>query len=179
MRLLVLYVVAATRKLGGAARRMEHANNGTVCTPRRRFEQAQRRATAIAKHVDARAGATRSEEAAPVGDDGSPLLRHASRGAPSPTPSPRVDHGRARVPLVIACAIRICRGGVFPGCFLPSGRRPCFVGSLRSPTRVAAPAFLLEVAFSCGLGTLGTGGSCWVAPRASWTALFCLLVSYS
>ena len=110
---------------------------------------------------------------------GSPLLRHASRGAPSPTPSPRVDHGRARVPLVIACAIRICRGGVFPGCFLPSGRRPCFVGSFRSPTRVAAPAFLLEVAFSCGLGTLGTGGSCWVAPRASWTALFCLLVSYS
>ena len=43
---------------------MEHANNGTVCTPRRRFEQAQRRATAIAKHVDARAGAARSEEAA-------------------------------------------------------------------------------------------------------------------
>ena len=53
-----------------AARRMEHANNGTVCTPRRRFEQAQRRATAIAKHVDARAGAARSEEPAPVGDDG-------------------------------------------------------------------------------------------------------------
>ena len=48
-----------------AARRMEHANNGSVvCTPRRRFEQAQRRATVIAKHVDARAGATRSEEAA-------------------------------------------------------------------------------------------------------------------
>ena len=46
-----------------AARRMEHANNGTVCTPRRRFEQAQRRATAIAKHVDARTGASRSEEA--------------------------------------------------------------------------------------------------------------------
>jgi hypothetical protein len=67
----VLYVVAATRKLGGAARRMEDANNGTVCTPRRRFEQAQRRATAIAKHVDARArGASRSEEPAPVGDDG-------------------------------------------------------------------------------------------------------------
>ena len=42
---------------------MEHANNGNVCTPRRRFEQAQRRATAIAKHVDARArGASRSEE---------------------------------------------------------------------------------------------------------------------
>jgi hypothetical protein len=50
---------------------MEDANNGTVCTPRRRFEQAQRRATAIAKHVDARArGASRSEEPAPVGDDG-------------------------------------------------------------------------------------------------------------
>ena len=44
---------------------MEHANgNSVVCTPRRRFEQAQRRATAIAKHVDARArGASRSEEA--------------------------------------------------------------------------------------------------------------------
>ena len=41
---------------------MEDANNGTVCTPRRRFEQAQRRATAIAKHVDARAGASRSED---------------------------------------------------------------------------------------------------------------------
>ena len=53
-----------------AARRMEHANNGSVvCTPRRRFEQAQRRATAIAKHVDARAGGARSEEPAPVGDD--------------------------------------------------------------------------------------------------------------
>ena len=45
-----------------AARRMEDAN-GSVCTPRRRFEQAQRRATAIAAHVDARArGASRSEE---------------------------------------------------------------------------------------------------------------------
>ena len=42
---------------------MEDANNGNVCTPRRRFEQAQRRATAIAKHVDARArGASRSED---------------------------------------------------------------------------------------------------------------------
>ena len=41
---------------------MEDANNGTVCTPRRRFDQAQRRATAIAKHVDARAGAARSED---------------------------------------------------------------------------------------------------------------------
>ena len=42
---------------------MEDANNGSLCTPRRRFEQAQRRATAIAKHVDARACAARSEEA--------------------------------------------------------------------------------------------------------------------
>ena len=43
---------------------MEDANNGTVCTPRRRFAAAQRRATAIAAHVDARAqGATRSEDA--------------------------------------------------------------------------------------------------------------------
>ena len=81
LRLLVLYVVAATRKLGGAARRMEHANNGTVCTPRRRFEQAQRRATAIAKHVDARAGAARSEEPAPVGDDGATVVAFAARFA--------------------------------------------------------------------------------------------------
>ena len=51
-----------------AARRMEDAN-GSVCTPRLRFEQAQRRATAIAKHVDARArGASRSEE--PGRDEG-------------------------------------------------------------------------------------------------------------
>ena len=41
---------------------MEDANSN-VCTPRRRFEQAQRRATAIAAHVDARArGASRSKE---------------------------------------------------------------------------------------------------------------------
>ena len=59
-------------------------------------------------------------------------LRQASRGGRSPTPSPRVDRRRARVPLVSACAIRMCRGGGFlPGCFLPSGRRACFVGSLR------------------------------------------------
>ena len=65
-----------------AARRMEHANNGTMCTPRRRFEQAQRRATAIAKHVDARArGATRSEEPAPVGDDGATVVAFAARFA--------------------------------------------------------------------------------------------------
>ena len=49
---------------------MEDANNGTVCTPRRRFAAAQRRATAIAAHVDARARGARSEEPAPVGDDG-------------------------------------------------------------------------------------------------------------
>ena len=62
----------------------------------------------------------------------SPLLRRASRGGRSPTPSPRVDRRRARVPLVSACAIRMCRGGGFlPGCFLFSGRRACFVGSLR------------------------------------------------
>ena len=54
--LCALFVVAER-----AARRMEDAN-GSVCTPRRRFEQAQRRATAIAKHVDARAGAARPEE---------------------------------------------------------------------------------------------------------------------
>ena len=62
----------------------------------------------------------------------SPLLRRASRGGRSPTLSPRVDRRRARVPLVSACAIRMCRGGGFlPGRFLPSGRRACFVGSLR------------------------------------------------
>ena len=62
----------------------------------------------------------------------SPLLRRASRGGRSPTLSPRVDRRRARVPLVSACAIRMCRGGGFlPGCFLFSGRRACFVGSLR------------------------------------------------
>ena len=62
----------------------------------------------------------------------SPLLRRASRGGRSPTLSPRVDRRRARVPLVSACAIRMCRGGGFlPGYFLPSGRRACFVGSLR------------------------------------------------
>ena len=60
---------------------MEHANNGTVCAPRRRFEQAQRRATAIAKHVDARAGAARSEEPAPVGDDGATVVAFAARFA--------------------------------------------------------------------------------------------------
>ena len=59
----MLYVVAATAQRGRAARRMEDANGSVVCTPRRRFEQAQRRATAIAAHVDARArGASRSEE---------------------------------------------------------------------------------------------------------------------
>jgi len=57
-------VLRAAAFIFRAARRMEHANDGTMCTPRRRFEQAQRRATAIAKHVDARAGAARSEEAA-------------------------------------------------------------------------------------------------------------------
>ena len=56
--LCALFVVAER-----AARRMEDANGSVVCTPRRRFEQAQRRATAIAAHVDARArGASRSEE---------------------------------------------------------------------------------------------------------------------
>ena len=58
---------------------MEDANNGTVCTPRRRFEQAQRRATAIAKHVDARAGATRSEEAGR--DDGMAVAAFSARFA--------------------------------------------------------------------------------------------------
>ena len=61
---------------------MEHANNGTMCTPRRRFEQAQRRATAIAKHVDARARGARSEEPAPVGDDdGASVAAFAARFA--------------------------------------------------------------------------------------------------
>ena len=58
---------------------MEDANNGTVCTPRRRFEQAQRRATAIAKHVDARAGAARSEDAAR--DEGMTAAAFAARFA--------------------------------------------------------------------------------------------------
>jgi len=74
----VLYVVAATAQIGGAARRMEHANGSVVCTPRRRFEQAQRRATAIAKHVDARARGARSEEPAPVGDDGATVAAFAA-----------------------------------------------------------------------------------------------------
>ena len=63
-----------------AARRMEDAN-GSVCTPRRRFEQAQRRATAIAAHVDARARGARSEESAPVGDDGAAVAAFAARFA--------------------------------------------------------------------------------------------------
>ena len=74
----MLYVVAATAQRGRAARRMEDANNGKVCTPRRRFEQAQRRATAIAKHVDARARGARSEEPAPVGDDGATVAAFAA-----------------------------------------------------------------------------------------------------
>ena len=77
LRLLVLYVVAATAQRGRAARRMEDANNGTVCTPRRRFEQAQRRATAIAKHVDARAGASRSEDDA-ARDEGNSVAAFAA-----------------------------------------------------------------------------------------------------
>ena len=81
LRLLVLYVVAATAQIGGAARRMEHANGSVVCTPRRRFEQAQRRATAIAKHVDARARGARSEEPAPVGDVGASAAVFAARFA--------------------------------------------------------------------------------------------------
>ena len=64
-----------------AARRMEDANNGTVCTPRRRFAAAQRRATAIAAHVDARARDARSEESAPVGDDGAAVAAFAARFA--------------------------------------------------------------------------------------------------
>ena len=62
-----------------AARRMEDANSN-VCTPRRRFEQAQRRATAIAKHVDARAGAARSEEEAGR-DEGNSVAAFAARFA--------------------------------------------------------------------------------------------------
>ena len=81
LRLLVLYVVAATAQRGRAARRMEDANNGTVCTPRRRFAAAQRRATAIAAHVDARARGARSEESAPVGDDGAAVAAFAARFA--------------------------------------------------------------------------------------------------
>ena len=98
----------------------------------------------------------------------SPLLRRASRGGRSPTLSPRVDRRRARVPLVSACAIRMCRGGGLPGGFLPSARRACFVGE-PPPRREGAWAaarrlFLLEIAFSCGLGKLGTGGSFWLTP---------------
>ena len=99
----------------------------------------------------------------------SPLLRRASRGGRSPTLSPRVDRRRARVPLVSACAIRMCRGGGLPSgvlCFLPVGALT-LLGDSAAPGRVAAPAFLLEIAFSCGLGKLGTGGSIWLAPRAS------------
>ena len=71
--LCALFVVAER-----AARRMEDANGSVVCTPRRRFEQAQRRATAIAKHVDARARGARSEEPAPVGDDGATVAAFAA-----------------------------------------------------------------------------------------------------
>ena len=74
--LCALFVVAER-----AARRMEDANNGTVCTPRRRFAAAQRRATAIAAHVDARARGARSEESAPVGDDGAAVAAFAARFA--------------------------------------------------------------------------------------------------
>ena len=68
---------------GGAARRMEDANNGTVCTPRRRFDRRhKRRATAIAKHVDALArGARAVEEPAPVGDDEISVAAFAARFA--------------------------------------------------------------------------------------------------
>ena len=55
---------------------MEDANSN-VCTPRRRFEQAQRRATAIAKHVDARAGAARPEEE-PGRDEGTSVEAFAA-----------------------------------------------------------------------------------------------------
>ena len=56
---------------------MEDAN-GSVCTPRLRFAQAQRRATAIAAHVDARArGASRSEDA--VRDEGISVAAFAAR----------------------------------------------------------------------------------------------------
>ena len=99
----------------------------------------------------------------------SPLLRRASRGGRSPTLSPRVDRRRARVPLVSACAIRMCRGGGLPVCFLPSGRRACFVGSLRG-ARARGPRradFSASDRVILWLGTLGTGGSCWVTPRAS------------
>ena len=63
----------------------------------------------------------------------SPLLRRASRGGRSPTPSPRVDRRRARVSL---CKCRCHsylprRRASFRGVVLPSGRRPYFVGSLR------------------------------------------------
>ena len=99
----------------------------------------------------------------------SPLLQRASRGGRSPTLSPRVDRRRARVPLVSACAIHMCRGGGLPGCCVPSGRRACFVGSLRGKEGAGcrAPRISARDRVILWLGTLGTGGSCWVTPRAS------------
>ena len=79
-----------------------------------------------------------------------------SRGAPSETPSPRVDRRRARVPLVSACAIRMCRrGGFLPGCFLSSGRRPCFGGSLRGARARGRAGFSAR------------DRAVWLTPRAS------------
>ena len=79
LRLLLAVRRRSDAQIAGAARRMEDANGSVVCTPRRRFEQAQRRATAIAKHVDARAGASRSEEAAR--DEGMAVTAFASQFA--------------------------------------------------------------------------------------------------
>ena len=99
----------------------------------------------------------------------SPRLRHASRGGRSPTQSLRVDRRRA---CVSPC--KCLRYSYVPRRRLPSGvfsafRSAPFVGSLRGararwPRRAdfsASDRVLLR------LGTLGTGSSIWLTPRAS------------
>ena len=74
--------------------------------------------------------------------------------------------GRAslcKLPVLFVCAA--AASGLFAS-FLPVGAL-ALLGASAARGRVAAPAFLLEIAFSCGLGTLGTGGSFWLTPRAS------------
>ena len=98
----------------------------------------------------------------------SPLLRRASRGGRSPTLSPRVDRRRARVPLVSACAIRMCRdGGFLPGCFLPSDRRACFVGSLRGKEGAGCRAPRISARDRVLLWAWKAGDGCFVLVEAS------------
>ena len=98
----------------------------------------------------------------------SPLLRRASRGGRSPTPSPRVDRRRARVsPCKCLCHSYLPRRRAsFRGVVLPSGRRPYFVGSLRGARARGRAGFSARDRVLLWLGTLGTGGSVWLTPQA-------------